>query len=197
MPRLNALRLPATLPSQPAPCAGHRQPGQFILVPGGGLSVIEKDLYHLIAIHMARKRKQKPRRPKAAPQQPAKSADTGRRQLLWVGLPALIVAVTVLAYIPAIQGGFIWDDDWYVTENANLRSLEGLARIWLEPTSSPQYYPLVFTSFWVEYQLWGLDPTGYHVVNVLLHAACAILLCIAALVAFGEIASDWIRRRLR
>src|SRR5262249_44703460 len=39
----------------------------------------------------------------------------------------------------------------------------------------PQYYPLVFTTFWVEYHLWDLSPAGYHLVNVLLHAANAWL----------------------
>jgi Flp pilus assembly protein TadD len=88
----------------------------------------------------------------------------------------LLVAVTVAAYFPALDNGFIWDDDQYVSANAALRSLDGLRRIWLEPGAVPQYYPLTFTSFWVEYQLWGLQPFGYHLVNVLLHAINALLL---------------------
>lgn len=88
----------------------------------------------------------------------------------------LLVAMTVAAYLPALDNGFIWDDDQYVSANAVLRSLDGLRRIWLEPGAVPQYYPLTFTSFWVEYQLWGLQPFGYHLVNVLLHAINALLL---------------------
>jgi len=87
-----------------------------------------------------------------------------------------IVLMTILVYIPAIQGGFVWDDDDYVAENQLLTSPKGLGRIWLEPLSTPQYYPLVFSSFWLEYQLWGLRPMGYHAVNVLLHAASALVL---------------------
>ncbi|MGE0680115.1 MAG: tetratricopeptide repeat protein [Candidatus Binatia bacterium] len=83
---------------------------------------------------------------------------------------------TIIAYLPAMYGGFIFDDKVYITENQFLRTTAGLLQIWLHPTSAPQYYPLTFTTFWLEFQLWGLWPTGYHLVNVLLHAANAILL---------------------
>jgi tetratricopeptide (TPR) repeat protein len=86
-----------------------------------------------------------------------------------------LVAATVCAYLPALRGGFVWDDDAYVTENEPLRSTAGLARIWLDRRAEPQYYPLVHTSYWLEYRLWGLDPHGYHATNVLLHALGALL----------------------
>jgi len=91
-------------------------------------------------------------------------------------LAILVIALTLLAYSPVFQAGYIWDDDDYVTENMTLRSLDGLRRIWLEPTSIPQYYPMVHTTFWVEYQSWGLNPFGYHLVNILLHVANVLLL---------------------
>jgi len=93
--------------------------------------------------------------------------------LLWAGL---IILLTLLAYIPAMRGGYIWDDNAHITDNATLRSSDGLAKIWFEPKVLPQYYPLVHTTFWVEYHLWQLHPFGYHLVNVLLHALNAILL---------------------
>lgn len=93
----------------------------------------------------------------------------------WIGA-AVILVVTMLAYLPAIRGGFIWDDDDYVTENETLHSLAGLRDIWLDPSATPQYYPLVHSSFWIENHLWGLNPTGYHIVNVLIHIANALLL---------------------
>lgn len=97
---------------------------------------------------------------------------TGRTWLL----AAALLALTVLAYLPALHSGYIWDDDQYVTLNPNLRSAQGLADTWFKPQSLPQYYPLVHTTFWIEYHLWGLNPLGYHIVNVLLHAISAILL---------------------
>jgi len=90
--------------------------------------------------------------------------------------PYLLFAITLIAYLPALRAGYIWDDDRYVTGNQDLRSVYGLGRIWATPGSTPQYYPLVFTTFWLEYHLWGLRPFGFHLVNVLLHAGSAVLL---------------------
>lgn len=87
-----------------------------------------------------------------------------------------LVALTFLAYLPAIRGGFIWDDDSYVTSNPTLRSLDGLKAIWFRPGATPQYYPLIHTALWIQYHLWQLNPLGYHIVNVLLHSTSALLL---------------------
>ena len=88
----------------------------------------------------------------------------------------LFFSLTFLIYFPAIEGDFIWDDDHYVSENEQLKSEEGLKNIWLKLGATDQYYPLVFTSFWLEYRLWGDYPEGYHVINLLLHASSALLL---------------------
>jgi protein O-mannosyl-transferase len=86
-----------------------------------------------------------------------------------------LVLLTVGAYLPALDSGFIWDDDRYVTNNQTLRSFSGLQSVWCNFSAEPQYYPLVFTTFWLEYQLWHLNPYGYHLDNILLHALAAIL----------------------
>jgi tetratricopeptide (TPR) repeat protein len=94
----------------------------------------------------------------------------------------LIAGLTLLAYLPAMRAGFIWDDDYYVSENTLLRDWQGLQRIWFDiipdPTiyPLPQYYPLTHTSFWLEYRLWGLNPAGYHTVNIFLHIVNALLI---------------------
>jgi Flp pilus assembly protein TadD len=91
-------------------------------------------------------------------------------------LAASLAALVLAAYFPALQAGFIWDDDQYVTGNLTLRSPAGLRDIWLKPEATPQYYPLVHTLFWLEYRMWGLWPAGFHLVNILIHGANALLL---------------------
>ncbi len=81
-----------------------------------------------------------------------------------------------MAYLPVVRAGFIWDDESYVENNEALRSSNGLRRIWLDTSTEKQYYPLVHSTFWLEYHLWGLHPVGYHLVNVALHATSVILL---------------------
>jgi hypothetical protein len=91
-------------------------------------------------------------------------------------LALVLVVAVVAAYQPVWHAGFIWDDDDHVTNNPVLRSPGGLESIWFKPASTIQYYPLVYSSFWAEYRLWKLQPLGYHLVNVLLHALNAVLL---------------------
>jgi len=89
---------------------------------------------------------------------------------------ALVLAVlTILVYRPAWNGGFLWDDDVYITKNELLTAPDGLRRIWFSFDSPSQYFPLVYTTFRVEHAFWGLNPTGYHWVNLLLHIANAML----------------------
>ena len=97
----------------------------------------------------------------------------------WINLvrgAGLIILLTLLAYLPALRGGFIWDDHNNITDNQLLRTWAGLEKTWTDTQASFQYYPLSYTGFWVEYNLWGTHAVGYHVVNVLLHALNAVLI---------------------
>jgi protein O-mannosyl-transferase len=87
----------------------------------------------------------------------------------------LLAGVTIFAYRPAWHGGFVWDDDDYIIKNDLLTASDGLWRIWFSLDSPSQYFPLVYTTFRIERALWGLNPTGYHWVNLLLHVANALL----------------------
>jgi len=94
-------------------------------------------------------------------------------RLTWLFAVPLVLAV-LLAYAPVWRGQPIWDDDAHMTR-PELRSLGGLWRIWFEPGATQQYYPLTWTSFWIDYHLWGLAPFMYHAENILLHGINAVL----------------------
>lgn len=100
------------------------------------------------------------------------------KRLSWlaIGMGVGLWALTFIAYRPAASAGFIWDDDDYIEKRFTLWSPTGLRDIWFSPAYSPQYYPLVFTTFRIEWQLWQFNPRGYHEVNIFLHAMSAIVL---------------------
>ncbi len=87
----------------------------------------------------------------------------------------LILVGTVAVYQPAWQAGFIWDDDIYVSSNPLLTVPDGLRRIWFSLDSPSQYFPLTYTLFRIERGLFGLHASGFHWVNILLHAVNALL----------------------
>jgi len=91
----------------------------------------------------------------------------------WLWGLILILAV-ILVYSPVWWAGFIWDDDFDITANPVIIGPLGLKEIWT--TSAAQHFPLVLTTFWVEHALWGLAPLPYHVVDVVMHGASAVLL---------------------
>ena len=103
-------------------------------------------------------------------------AFTGRQAL---GVLALGLLVGV-SYIPAaLWGGFVWDDRG-ITESKAIHEPSGLWRIWFSPRDvlrwEAHYWPVVYTTFWLEHKLWGVIPLGYHVVNVVLHFVNTVLL---------------------
>jgi len=116
---------------------------------------------------------------------PDLSAPQHRRGTLLLGMIGIALMV-FLAYAPAVQNTYIWDDDDYVHENPLLGAPDGLWEIWFgfdlvssDPVilkcATPQYYPIVFSTFYIEHALWGIDPAGYHVTNILFHALNAVL----------------------
>ena len=94
-----------------------------------------------------------------------------RRDWFW-GL--ILILFVIVAYAPIWHAGFIWDDDIILTANPCIVGPLGLKEIWT--TSAADICPLALTTFWVEHALWGLAPLPYHLVNVLMHGACAVLL---------------------
>ena len=98
-----------------------------------------------------------------------------RRDALAVLAFALLTGV---CYLPAmLWGGLIWDDFiWY--RSPAVQEWSGLGTIWSWPpriVREAHYWPLTYTSFWLEHKIWGLAPAGYHVANVLLHLLNSLL----------------------
>jgi len=87
----------------------------------------------------------------------------------------VLVLAALLVYAPSLRGGFVWDDDLYITQNPLVQSADGLRRIWLT-TESRDYYPLTLTAFWLQWRLWGEQTFGYHAVNLGLHVINGLLL---------------------
>lgn len=83
--------------------------------------------------------------------------------------------LVLLAYWPALRNGFIWDDDLLLTDNALIKAPDGLRYLWAS-TAPIDYFPLTYSTFWLEWRLWGMNATGYHAANILLHGINAILL---------------------
>ncbi|HEY4309346.1 MAG TPA: tetratricopeptide repeat protein [Pirellulales bacterium] len=101
-----------------------------------------------------------------------------RKPALWNSfLPAVaLAAIVAVTYLPTLNAGFIWDDGENVLTNETLRTWDGLRQMWFVPQSIQQYYPLMYSTYWVEFHLWGINPLGYHIINVILHATASILL---------------------
>ena len=105
----------------------------------------------------------------------------------------LLMAATLLAYQPAWNGGFLWDDEGHVTREG-LRGADGLLRIWFSPGATQQYYPVLHSVFWLFHHLWGSAPLGYHLANILLHAwsACLLFVLLRRLSAPGALLAAFV-----
>jgi Flp pilus assembly protein TadD len=95
---------------------------------------------------------------------------------------ATVAVVAVAAFLPALTGGFVWDDDLNVLTNPHIRGLSGANLTWMFTESHAGHYqPLTWLSYTLDYALWGMAPGGYHLTNLLLHALNAVLLLVLCL----------------
>jgi hypothetical protein len=91
-------------------------------------------------------------------------------------LVAIVLAAVAVAFVPALRGGLVWDDEYYVQTNETIRSLSpsSLATLATLPQVG-NYHPLTMLTLAVNYAAGGIDPFGYHLVNLLLHLANVVL----------------------
>jgi protein O-mannosyl-transferase len=84
------------------------------------------------------------------------------------------VVLTVLAYLPSLRGPFLWDDLSEIRDNPAIRTLMPPWRPMLEGANSLTVRSPYFT-FALNYAVHGLEPTGFHVVNIAIHLANGLL----------------------
>jgi tetratricopeptide (TPR) repeat protein len=108
-----------------------------------------------------------------------KEGGAGRRREALLALALAVLAL--VAYAPVLRGGYQFinaDDDEYVTANPHVQAgLTGPSVWWaLTAFHSHNWHPLTWMSLQLDWQLYGRNPLGFHLTNVLLHAANAALL---------------------
>ena len=90
--------------------------------------------------------------------------------------PALVVVLTITAFLPAIHNEFLnWDDAQNYLDNPHYRGLGPRQLAWMLTTFHMGHYiPATWITFGLDYLLWGVSPAGYHLTNILFHAATAL-----------------------
>jgi tetratricopeptide (TPR) repeat protein len=108
-------------------------------------------------------------------------------------IPLAIALVTAAVFAPALRNGFVWDDDINLLANAGYRGLGWPQLHWmLTATTMGHWIPLTWLTFGLDSVLWGMNPAGYHVTNIVLHAANAAVFFFVArrLLGAGMVAGE-------
>jgi protein O-mannosyl-transferase len=113
-----------------------------------------------------------------APKKSSRERPFGPRPdfLKW-GIPILIVVLTVAVFYPALRNKFVnWDDYKNIVDNPHYRGL-GWANIrWMFMTFHMGHYqPLSWMTLGLDHVFWGMSPFGYHLTNLILHGANAVV----------------------
>lgn len=87
-----------------------------------------------------------------------------------------IALITFIAFLPSLGNGFNFDDDQNLERNPAYRGLRPSNLQWMFTTFHMGHYqPLSWVTLGLDYVVWGMNPRGYHLTNMLLHAANAVL----------------------
>jgi Tfp pilus assembly protein PilF len=87
-------------------------------------------------------------------------------------LAALVSVITFVVYLSSLHHEFVeWDDAQYVVENLHIRSINIAFIKWaFTDFHAGNWHPLTWISHAIDYAIWGLNPLGHHLTNVILHA---------------------------
>lgn len=101
-----------------------------------------------------------------------------------VACGSLLAALCILSYWNSLSGDLLHDDIFAIRDNKDIRTDTPLSQLFhndfwgksmADPTSHKSYRPLTILSFKANYVMHGLNPFGYHIVNVILHMTCTQL----------------------
>jgi len=97
-----------------------------------------------------------------------------KSQTRW--LIILMASIVFASFLPVLNNGFVWDDDINFINNFHYRGLSVSNLYWMFTTfHDANYHPLAWLTLGVDFFLWGMNPAGYHLTNLVLHvlnAAC-------------------------
>jgi protein O-mannosyl-transferase len=115
----------------------------------------------------------------------------------------LVFAGTLVAFLPALDAGFLnWDDAENFLGNPHYRGLGPAELRWmLTAVHMGHYIPVTWLTLGLDHALWGMNPAGYHLTSLVFHAANAVLVYLVALwllaLGFAPIRhDDWLALRL-
>ena len=116
----------------------------------------------------------------------------GRRTRLALVAVSCGLAASAL-YWPTLAAQFVWDDHVLIERNPDLERWGGLSRGFTDVAGALKgasyYRPILMASYFIDRQFWGLDPTGFHLTNVVLHGLVTGLVCVLAYAYFDNLAA--------
>ncbi len=103
-------------------------------------------------------------------------------------LAGLVAAATFLVYLRTLRNGFVnWDDGRYVYDNTHIHSFNAAFLKWASGFYFANWHPLTLVSYAMDYAIWGADPVGYHLTNIILHSANVFIFTVLVM----ELISAW------
>lgn len=91
--------------------------------------------------------------------------------------PVIVIFLAVfVVFLPSLGNDFVWDDIRNYIDNYNFRGLSPSNVFWMFTSlDCDNYYPLNWLTLAIDYKLWGMNPAGYHLTNVFIHALNAVV----------------------
>ena len=112
----------------------------------------------------------------AAPESPVSTPTRWTTErAFWTAASVALVVLAFALYVPSLKNGFVFDDADLIVNDRKLRSFWNMSAALVDG-----YRPLRTISYAIDYAVWGLNPTGFRLTNIALHAASSVLALLVA-----------------